>query len=247
MFTAWAALRLAKLVAVAAFGAGLWGALNQPSRLDRLRSVQRLATPAFVLTWLAGYGLMKSLGLKLSEPWILWGIATSWTALHAGFLAARKPAVSPVVRGLVVGLFLSALGMMVVRGFGPLFVVGALLVPIGAAVGAAMMGGRSDAEEVDRSAEVLRFFQVIAWMEGTSLLLLMGVVTPLKRIGGIHLDPDGYVGWLHGILVLTYLHALLDANAALRWGPARTFAGFVASLFPFGAFAFERLGVKRGG
>lgn len=71
--------------------------------------------------------------------------------------------------------------------------------------------------------------------EGTTLVLLLLVAVPLKRLAGWPLGVT-LVGPLHGVTFLFYLVTLIEAAAAgaLRGGPLARAA--IASLIPFGTF-----------
>jgi integral membrane protein len=48
------------------------------------------------------------------------------------------------------------------------------------------------------------------------------------------------VGWIHGVLVFTYIIALWSTARVYEWSWAKTVAGFVASLIPFAPFIFAK-------
>ena len=81
-------------------------------------------------------------------------------------------------------------------------------------------------------------FRAIAFIEGVSYLLLLGVAMPLKYFAGF---PGAVmaVGWAHGVLFVLYLIALAEVSWARRWRPARILGAFVASLVPFGTFVLD--------
>jgi FtsH-binding integral membrane protein len=76
-------LRLAKFVGVLAFAMGIAISLA-PTTDDsiRRRAAYWLATPGFLLTWLAGYGLAKMYAISLGRPWITVSMLASLIALH---------------------------------------------------------------------------------------------------------------------------------------------------------------------
>ncbi len=78
----------------------------------------------------------------------------------------------------------------------------------------------------------------IGRIEGTSLLILLGVAMPLKYLAG---QPQAVliVGSLHGGLWILYLLALARAWIALKWSFKTVFIGGVASVLPFGPWWFE--------
>ncbi len=75
--------------------------------------------------------------------------------------------------------------------------------------------------------------------EGISYLLLLGIAMPLKYLAGLP-EMVEVVGWVHGILVITFVVALVIAWLVRRW--SIVFAGllFVAALVPFGPFIADR-------
>ena len=82
-----------------------------------------------------------------------------------------------------------------------------------------------------------RAFEVVAFIEGLSLLVLVGVAMPLKYLAGLPLATS-VVGLLHGLAFLAYSVVMLDALATQRW-PNRTVAlGVLAAFLPAGTFVF---------
>jgi integral membrane protein len=82
-----------------------------------------------------------------------------------------------------------------------------------------------------------RSFEVVAWLEGVSLLVLLGVAMPLKYLAGMALATR-VVGLLHGLAFLAYAVVLIDALATRQW-PGRTVAlGLLAGFLPVGTFVF---------
>ena len=71
--------------------------------------------------------------------------------------------------------------------------------------------------------------------EGISYLLLLGIAMPLKYLAGLP-EMVEVVGWVHGVLFITFVVALVIAWLVRRW--SIVFAGllFVAALVPFGPF-----------
>lgn len=62
---------------------------------------------------------------------------------------------------------------------------------------------------------------------------------PLKYIWGY---PVGVkvVGWIHGILFMVFVGALVRTMMTARWPIARSALVFVAALLPFGPFVIDR-------
>jgi integral membrane protein len=76
------------------------------------------------------------------------------------------------------------------------------------------------------------------WLEGLSWLLLLGMAMPLKYIWGQPL-PVKIVGWIHGLLFMSYIFQLIRVHLALKWPWQKTFMGLVASFLPFGTWVFD--------
>ena len=82
-------------------------------------------------------------------------------------------------------------------------------------------------------------FRVIAICEGISFLVLLFIAMPLKYFAGY---PQAVlvVGWIHGILFISYMISGLDVKTTYRWNFRRTFIAFIAALVPFGPFILEK-------
>lgn len=76
-------------------------------------------------------------------------------------------------------------------------------------------------------------------VEGVSYLLLLGVAMPLKYFAGLPLAVK-IVGWLHGVLFVVFLIALVLAMLRARLSFAHALSAFIASLLPFGPFVIDR-------
>ncbi len=76
-------------------------------------------------------------------------------------------------------------------------------------------------------------------IEGITLLLLLAVAVPLKRLAGW---PEGVsvMGPVHGLAFLAYAYALTEAASAGAW-PRRDIArAALACVLPFGTFLNDR-------
>lgn len=80
--------------------------------------------------------------------------------------------------------------------------------------------------------------RAIAFIEGISFLLLLGVAMPLKYFAGIPAAVKT-AGWIHGVLFMLYLLGVAEVTVRRRWPFARVFGALVASLIPFGTFALD--------
>ncbi len=81
-------------------------------------------------------------------------------------------------------------------------------------------------------------FRLIAWLEGTSFLVLLGIAMPLKYWAGMPLAVR-IVGSAHGLLFVLYVFAVGGEFFAGRWAVPRAFWALVASVLPFGTFVFD--------
>ncbi len=86
------------------------------------------------------------------------------------------------------------------------------------------------------SADRLR---IIGYIEGVSFLVLLLIAMPLKYLAD---RPEAVrvVGTAHGVLWVLFIMALVHAVLDKRWSFKVLFAGFVASVLPFGPFVFEK-------
>ena len=80
--------------------------------------------------------------------------------------------------------------------------------------------------------------RVIAFIEGCSYLLLLGVAMPLKYFFGMPLAVR-LVGSIHGGLFVAFCAALLHVTIVERWSLLRGFVVFVSSLVPCGTFLMD--------
>ena len=82
-------------------------------------------------------------------------------------------------------------------------------------------------------------FRLVAISEGISFILLMFVAMPIKYLAGIP-GPVTYVGWVHGLLFVLYVLALITVKITSNWNFKKTFGAFIASLLPFGTFVLDK-------
>ena len=80
--------------------------------------------------------------------------------------------------------------------------------------------------------------RVIGFWEGVSFLVLLGIAMPLKYLYG---EPGGVrvVGMGHGILVMLYVWAAIQAALEHNWTWKRTAIVLIASLLPAGPFVVD--------
>lgn len=85
----------------------------------------------------------------------------------------------------------------------------------------------------------MRALRLFAFVEGVSLLLLVGVAVPLKHVLG-HSVGVRVFGPLHGLAFLAYAVCVLDALGTRRLTRRQAGLAFVASMIPGGTFFFAR-------
>lgn len=80
--------------------------------------------------------------------------------------------------------------------------------------------------------------RVIAFVEGVSYLLLLGVAMPLKYFAGMP-APVKMVGWAHGVLFVLYLLAVAETSVRRRWALGQIAWALAAAFVPFGTFVLD--------
>lgn len=97
--------------------------------------------------------------------------------------------------------------------------------------------GRPQLAKVSRVTAQQRF-KWIAYGEGASFLLLLGIAMPLKYWFGLPLAVR-IVGALHGGLFVLYVLSVFEAWGAGRFNLRSAAWALLASVLPFGPFVFE--------
>ena len=80
--------------------------------------------------------------------------------------------------------------------------------------------------------------RAVGMIEAISFLVLLGIAMPLKYFADL---PEGVriVGWVHGILFIGFLVALMLARDAMQWNLRWTALVLLAALLPFGPFVID--------
>ena len=88
-------------------------------------------------------------------------------------------------------------------------------------------------DEIDTTS--LKRLRFVGRIEGTTLLLLIGVAVPLKYIGGW---PQGssIMGPIHGAAFIFYIVTLIEVASSRLLNRSETLRSFLACLIPFGPF-----------
>lgn len=79
------------------------------------------------------------------------------------------------------------------------------------------------------------WLRIVAFIEGMSFLLLLGVAMPLKYLAG---QPEmvRVVGMAHGVLFVAYVLLVLYVMMVFSWPLWKGFLALLASVIPFGTF-----------
>jgi len=86
---------------------------------------------------------------------------------------------------------------------------------------------------------MLKFFKIIALLEGISLLALFFFAMPMKRMFG-HPEYIFPVGMAHGILFIVYILLAIMLKFEDNWTGKKLAIVSVASIIPFGTFYVEK-------
>ncbi len=90
-----------------------------------------------------------------------------------------------------------------------------------------------------RVSNPIPFLRRIAFAEGISFLILVGIAMPLKYLA--HLSAAVKVfGWMHGVLFIVFCIALARVWIIAKWPVPRCAVIFTAALLPFGPFLADR-------
>jgi integral membrane protein len=98
----------------------------------------------------------------------------------------------------------------------------------------------NQAEELSQ----LRRMRAVSLLEGTTLLLLLGVAVPLKHLAGIPVATS-IMGPIHGIAFVLYVWMLIQTISIGGWTRAAAARMVLAAFIPFGAFVNERALARR--
>ena len=86
---------------------------------------------------------------------------------------------------------------------------------------------------------VLGWLRVVAFLEGMSFLVLLGIAMPLKYWAD-NPEPVRVIGMAHGVLFVAYVFLVLQSMIVYKWKISKGVLAFVASLVPFGTFYADK-------
>ncbi|WP_249780003.1 DUF3817 domain-containing protein [Bradyrhizobium sp. dw_411] len=101
----------------------------------------------------------------------------------------------------------------------------------------------SSAEQIEDLLQ-LRKMRLVSLVEGTTLLLIVGVAVPLKYLAGFPLATR-LIGPVHGVAFVLYVWMLIQTVSMGGWSRAETARMVLAAFIPFGAFLNERALARR--
>ncbi|MEY4012823.1 MAG: hypothetical protein RIT22_1947 [Bacteroidota bacterium] len=90
---------------------------------------------------------------------------------------------------------------------------------------------------------MLKFFKLIALLEGTSLLLLLGFAMPMKYFFQEPIFVKT-IGMAHGLLFIAYLILAVMQKIASNWSLKTLAIVSIASVLPFGTFYVDKKYLK---
>lgn len=79
-----------------------------------------------------------------------------------------------------------------------------------------------------------------SWMEGTTLILLVGIAVPLKHLAGYPVATT-IMGPVHGLAFLFYLWTVMTVVSGGGWRAGEIVRLVSAAFIPFGVLAVRRL------
>jgi len=90
----------------------------------------------------------------------------------------------------------------------------------------------------------MKFLRIMSILEGTSLLLLLFIAVPLKRLMDMP-DAVSVIGPIHGGLFILFNIILILAVIKHGLKIKHAITGFIASLIPFGSYIFKARILKK--
>jgi integral membrane protein len=84
----------------------------------------------------------------------------------------------------------------------------------------------------------MKFLRIMSILEGTSLLLLLFIAVPLKRLMDLP-EAVSVIGPIHGGLFILFNIVLVVAIFNYGLKIKHAIIGFIASLIPFGSYIFK--------
>jgi integral membrane protein len=90
---------------------------------------------------------------------------------------------------------------------------------------------------------LINIFRIVAFLEGVSYILLLGIAVPIKYV----FDDPTYVkllGMPHGLLFIAFIILAIIIGSELKWNNKTLFYVLLASIIPFGTFFVDKKYLK---
>ena len=87
--------------------------------------------------------------------------------------------------------------------------------------------------------KLIHRFRIIGIAEGISFLILLLIAMPLKHFLKIP-QPVKYIGWVHGVLFITYIYFLIEVAGTYKKGFVWCVKSFFAAFIPLGTFITDK-------
>lgn len=81
--------------------------------------------------------------------------------------------------------------------------------------------------------------RIIGFIEGVSFVFLLLIAMPLKYYFDLPMAVK-ITGWIHGVLFVLYILAVLMAIKAMQWNWVSVLIALSASLIPIGTFMLDK-------
>lgn len=86
---------------------------------------------------------------------------------------------------------------------------------------------------------MIRFFKIIATLEGVSFLVLLLIAMPLRSLLNMP-EIVRFAGMAHGVLFIAYILMAIVLHIKLRWPVMKFLTICLASIIPLGTFYIEK-------
>lgn len=80
--------------------------------------------------------------------------------------------------------------------------------------------------------------RILAYLEGISFLLLIGIGMPLKYFHAMP-TPNLVIGMIHGFLFIAYSACVIVVMREDKWSLSKTCLALLAGFLPFGTFVAD--------
>ncbi|MCW3467861.1 DUF3817 domain-containing protein [Chitinophaga nivalis] len=85
--------------------------------------------------------------------------------------------------------------------------------------------------------------RLVAFLEGLSFLLLLGIAMPLKYMADMP-QPVKMIGMAHGVLFILYFILVINKKIDDQWSLGKMFLAILAGVVPFGTFYVDAKWLK---